>query len=390
MRSLWHSLLVFFSSLTLTVVLLALSIVLVFWATLAQVKIGVWGVQEQFFRTPFVLGYIPSTRIPVPLFPGGYVLGGMLLLNLLAAHLYHGKFAWRKLGIHLTHFGLVLLLLGELFTSIWQEEFQMRLSEGETKSYAESYRDVELAVVDRTDPKIDDVVAVPQKILAHGEAVQQASLPFRIVPRAYYPNAMLQMRSQVPNAPATVATQGIGPQVVVTPMAITYKQDERNLPAAIIELVGPEGSIGTWVVSAMLDSPQELHYGGREYQLALRFERNYKPFSLKLLKFSHDVYAGTDIPKNFSSLVEVKTRDGRDNREVSIYMNHPLRYAGLTFYQSGYEGEHTTILQVVRNPSWLMPYIACVIMALGLVIQFGLSLINFARRRRAAADSAAA
>ncbi|QYM77790.1 cytochrome c biogenesis protein ResB [Horticoccus luteus] len=389
MRSLWHSLLVFFSSLTLTVVLLALSIVLVFWATLAQVKIGVWGVQEQFFRTLFVLGFIPGTRIPVPLFPGGYLLGGMLLLNLFAAHLYHGKFAWRKLGIHLTHLGLVLLLLGELFTSIWQEEFQMRLTDGETKSYSESYRDVELAVIDRTDPKVDDVVAVPQKVLAHGEPIQQASLPFRIVPRAFYPNAVLQLRSKVPNAPESPATQGIGPQVVVTPIPITYKQDERNLPAAIVELVGPDGSLGTWVVSAMLGAPQHVNYAGHDYVLTMRFERNYKPFSLKLIKFSHDVYEGTDIPKNFSSLVEVKTPDGRDNREVNIYMNHPLRYAGLTFYQSGYEGEHTTILQVVRNPSWLMPYIACLIMAFGLVIQFGLSLIKFARRRRAASDPAA-
>ena len=69
----------FFVSLRLTVVLLALSIVLVFWATLAQVQLGIWGVQEQFFRTFFVLLKIPGTEIPVPVFPGGYFLGGLLL-----------------------------------------------------------------------------------------------------------------------------------------------------------------------------------------------------------------------------------------------------------------------------------------------------------------------
>jgi hypothetical protein len=36
-------------------------------------------------------------------------------------------------------------------------------------------------------------------------------------------------------------------------------------------------------------------------------------------------------------------------------MNNPLRYAGLTYYQASFDGEHTTILEVVRNPSWLVP-----------------------------------
>ena len=41
-------------------------------------------------------------------------------------------------------------------------------------------------------------------------------------------------------------------------------------------------------------------------------------------------------------------------------MNHPLRYQGETFYQSGVLGlGKGTILQVVRNPGWLIPYISC-------------------------------
>jgi hypothetical protein len=43
------------------------------------------------------------------------------------------------------------------------------------------------------------------------------------------------------------------------------------------------------------------------------------------------------------------------------------------------------VLEVVRNPSWQLPYISCSLIALGLVIQFGLSLSGFFRSRRAAA-----
>ncbi len=384
MRELWSSFHDFFVSLKLTVVLLALSIILIFWATLAQVQLGVWGVQEHFFRTFFVLQKIPGTEIPVPVFPGGYFIGGLLLLNLITAHISRFKFTWRKSGIFLTHLGLIVLLLGELFTGLWQEEFSMRLDEGQTKNYSESYRQNELAIIDATDPKFDDVVAIPEKLLARHTEVQHPKLPFRVVPKAYFPNAMLQMRQPASTEPASPATAGIGPQITATPLPLTYKQDERNLPAAYVELIGPEGTLGTWLVSTQLTDAQTFDYAGRTWRLGLRFQRNYKPYSLTLLKFSHDRYAGTEIPKNFSSRVRLTTPDGIDDREVLIYMNNPLRYGGLTFYQASFDGERTSILQIVRNPSWTLPYLACGLMSIGLLLQFGLSLAAFASKRRAA------
>ena len=66
-------------------------------------------------------------------------------------------------------------------------------------------------------------------------------------------------------------------------------------------------------------------------------------------------------------------------------MNNPLRYAGLTFYQAGFENnDTTTILQVVRNPAWSMPYVACTLMTLGLILQFGFHLVAFVRKRQTA------
>jgi len=68
-----------------------------------------------------------------------------------------------------------------------------------------------------------------------------------------------------------------------------------------------------------------------------------------------------------------------------IYMNHPLRYRGETYYQAGFQKDDSaTVLQVVRNPSFLAPYVACVIVALGLLVQFGYHLVGFSRKRRAA------
>jgi hypothetical protein len=379
----------FFVSLRLTVVLLALSIVLIFWATLAQVQLGIWGVQEKFFHTFFVLENIPGTAIPVPVFPGGYFLGGLLLLNLVAAHLYRFKLEWKKAGIQLTHLGLILLLLGELITSLQQVESNMRLPEGGTMRYSESYRINELAILDTTNPEFNEVVAIPEAVLADGGSIQHPKLPFQIRIRDYYPNAALALRDQpAPGgqqaATGPLATAGIGPRVAVTPLRLTYKQDERNAPAAHLEFVGPEGSLGTWLVSPLLGMPQKFDYAGRTWEIALRFKRYYYPFALTLLDFTHEKYAGTDIPKNFASRIHLKTDDAREDREVLIYMNNPLRHAGLTFYQASFEkGDKVSILQVVRNPGWVLPYIACIMMGLGLLVQFGIHLLGFVRKRSA-------
>ncbi len=372
-------------SLKLTVVLLVFSILLILAATLDQVNLGIWAVQEKYFYT-FVV-YMKVGNVSLAIFPGGFTIGGLLLVNLLAAHFYRFKFTWRKVGIWLAHAGLILLIIGQLLTGLWQDEYQLRLDQGQTKNFSESYRNVELVLTDTTNPKFDEVVAIPEKPLARLETVQHPKLPFRVVVKTYFPNSSLQLRGPMqPADPAAPATQGIGPRVLATLQPLTYKQEERNIPSAYVELVGPDGTLGTWLVSPWLDETQRFSVAGRDWKIALRFARHYQPYALTLLKFSHDRYAGTEIPKNFSSRIRLTTPDGRDDREVLIYMNNPLRYAGLTFYQAGFENnDQTTVLQVVRNPSWLIPYVACIIMTLGLLIQFGIHLTGFIAKRRPAA-----
>lgn len=70
------------------------------------------------------------------------------------------------------------------------------------------------------------------------------------------------------------------------------------------------------------------------------------------------------------------------DREVLIWMNNPLRYAGATFYQADFDQstELTTVLQVVTNPGWMAPYVACMLVATGMLAHFGMLLVRFSRR----------
>jgi len=380
----------FFVSLRLTVALLALSIILVFWATLEQAQLGVWGVQEKFFRSLIVLSTVPGTQIPLPVFPGGYFIGGLLMINLIASHVHRFKFTWKKSGIQLTHFGLIILLVGELITGLLQEDYSMRLGEGETKNYSESFRRHELVIVDTSDPDYDNVVAIPESLVKDGDPVQHPQLPFRVQFHGYLPNSDLQLTanladSQTAQTIPNPADQGVGPRISVIPLPVTYRDNERNLPTAWVELIGADGPLGTWLVSPLLLAPQEFEYAGKIWRIGMRIEREYKPFALTLLELRHDVYAGSSIPKNFSSRVRIETNDGTENREALIYMNNPLRLQGLTFYQYQMDSANGfSVLQVVRNPGRALPYIACVLMGLGLTIQFGIHLVGFTTRRRKA------
>ena len=60
--------------------------------------------------------------------------------------------------------------------------------------------------------------------------------------------------------------------------------------------------------------------------------------------------------------------------------NNPLRYRGLTFFQQSFGKDDTlSVLQVVANPVWVTPYLACLLVSLGLLWHFGISLARFRR-----------
>jgi hypothetical protein len=140
--------------------------------------------------------------------------------------------------------------------------------------------------------------------------------------------------------------------------------------------------IGTWSLAAGFPRPLSFQAAGKTCQIVLRPKRFYKPFAIQLLQFRHDRYAGTDIAKNFSSRIKLTDPAKHEDRESLIFMNNPLRYRGYTFFQAGFDdNDTTTVLQVAQNPSWLVPYISCALIVLGMLLQFGMHLVSFVKRR---------
>jgi hypothetical protein len=381
-----------FASLRLTVALFALSIVLVFSGTLAQVDEGIWTVLGKYFRSlvvwiPVQIYFKRSVAVPGSFpFPGGWLLGGLLLTNLLAAHFTRFRANWRRAGILIIHGGLVLMMLSEFVTGVFAVEGNMAIDQGSASNYVVNQRATELALVDASDPKMDDMVVVPDRMLKRGGRVHHDFLPVDLDVVRYMINSDVVPPARAPADAKNRATAGAGLSAVAVERPEVSGADPNqtvDTPSAYVTLKskGSDRTFGTYLVSVLV-APQPVTVDGRAYELSLRFRRTYKPYTFHLLEFRHDRYLGTDKPKNFSSLVRLVDPSVNEDREVKIWMNHPLRHAGETFYQSSFKpGDTGTILQVVRNPGWLMPYISCVMVSGGMLFHFGMHLYDFLRRR---------
>jgi hypothetical protein len=394
------------SALELTIVCLALALILVFAGTIAQVHLGLYAVQAQYFHSYFVYWTPPGSHLKIPVLPGGWLVGLVLVVNLLAAHIRRFRFVRTQLGILLVHAGLILLLVGQFFTEILQVESQMRLEVGASKNYAEDSRRVELAVIDVTNPDRDDVTGIPQSALEKGGDIRVPGLPFTVRVNKYFANS-LPAGPMSGEGEKLKARDGLGQRLFFSAAPATARMDDENKPSALLEVVTDKGPVGQWTVSTWMtkhpwvavlqeqvgsllnlsvEEPQSFSVNGHTYQIALRPVRYYKPYSITLLQFKHDTYAGTDIPSNFASKVHLSDPSRGEDRDVLIFMNSPLRYRGETYYQASFEsGDRVSILQVVRNPASIIPYVACGVIGGGLVIQFLMHLFRFARNRAAAA-----
>jgi hypothetical protein len=409
------------TSLRLTVVLLAFGILLVFIGTIAQVDEGLYNAQARYFRQWFVIGLgVFGKRLPIIL-PGGYLIGTLLLVNLVAAHIYRFKLTPKKIGIQLAHSGVILLLVGQLLTDMLAHETQMWLTEGQATTYSFSPQNFELAFTTDGGAGTDQVIAIPAELLLRQRELKNENLPFTIRLTSYWKNSEPTFRAPMMTNAPPLTTNGVAKSFDFGPADETKKMDERNIPTAVVEFLGAAGSQGVWVVSgwggdesmvsvlgrsyarsvgpqmaqsivARMTAPQTISVGGKQFTFVLRPQRTYHPFSMTLLKATHTVYAGTDIPKDFRSNVRLANQASGEKREVEIYMNNPLRYAGLAFYQyqmgAGEEVREagqlaTSTLQVVRNPGWITPYLGCFLVAAGLVIQFMFHLVGFISKRSA-------
>jgi len=326
-----------------------------------------------------------SMRILWQLSKGSFA--GIVLL--IGCGLVFGK----RAGIVLLHGGVGLMMFGELLVGLGAVEGQMPITEGQTANFVHDIRTWEVAIIDPAGDKEDHVTVIPkgaiEAALQSQQPIDHPDLPFKIEVLKVIPNGM--PRPILPDD-KKLATKGMGVNYAVDPekqVAGTDSSGKIDQTAAYLKLTSKDGQdLGTYLVGitfSMLNFQDDISVGDKLYRMALRFKRTYKPYSITLKDVRKDDYIGTNTPKNYSSDVVINdpSRNVSD-RDVKIWMNNPLRFAGETFYQSNYfkdqSGEETTTLAVVSNTGWMIPYVSCMIVAIGMLTHFSLTLSRFLQR----------
>lgn len=387
------------ASLRLTVILLAMSMFLILAGTLAQVDSDIEVVKRHLFHAwwtwiPFGLfyhrtpsgGYVVPGGIP---FVGGYTLIAALLINLLTAHLVRFKLAWKRAGIIMIHLGLIMLLVSECLTANYAHEGTMTLSTNMALNYVQDIQRSELAIEDSSPADHDNVTVIPASMLEQpGTTIHDPRVPFDITVNDYYENSQLLGPFQDgPKADSRVnAGTDVGRRIMpIAPFSgVGDDADKVDRPTAILTLSYQGKTLGTWSASSWTDAPQQVTLpNGSSYTIDLRFVRTYKPYTVKLLKFTHEKYIGSDIDKNFASRVRLVDPSRNVDLEALIWMNHPLRYDFQTFYQQSFDPTRAdvTTIQIVENRNGILPYLALGISLVGLLAHFGMVLVRFLGRR---------
>ena len=375
---------------------------LTYFGTLQQVEDGLYIVQQEYFYSYFVVQepiqlFPLPVRLPFPLpLPGGFVLMGLLSINLFVGGLVRIRKTQRTFGILVTHVGMAFLMAAGLVKIVDSEDGYVALVEGETSGSFQSHYLWDLVIYD-ADPQGAEGVRewiVPQEQFADLRGSSRKfgaeGLPFELELAHYEDHAQVLPVGPMWASPAP-EVNGYG----IRPLP-NQPEAENHVPAlwAKASVDGEPQELLLWggarfpaiVESSAGQSASGGNGGeGERFALALRKRRYAFPWKIRLEEFFMDEHPGTNMASEYRS--DVTHIEGERNTRVRIEMNKPMRRDGYILYQASYgrrrDGELYSQVAVVRNPSDQWPKYACYVIGIGMALAFGQRLVQHIQKQNA-------
>ena len=274
------------------------------------------------------------------------LLLSLLGLNLLICSLDRAlKFSRRTAGLIITHFSLLLILLGALISALFAQKGFIGLYEGEAKDiffikdkpYKLSFKlSLEKFNLEWYEPKTHQVIVYLKdrkkkftySVKPHEERrIEGTDYSFTVLD--YIPNFFIDQDGK-----------------------IMRKSDLPNNPALSIQISHPQRAIEQRWIFAKFPS-----------------------FSSNVNKDIKFIYNWKEMIKEFQSYVKVIDQ-GEVVLSKMIRVNHPLKYKGYTIYQTSYNPDELnwTGLQVVKDPGVALVFAGFIFLNIGLVITYYVKL----------------
>jgi hypothetical protein len=339
--------------------------------TITQKYIGLYQAQEKFFSSWFLWHW------SMPVAPGGRMTMAFIILILTCKLLFSSPWRTKNVGVMVTHFGSLMLLGGGVLTAYFSSEGSMVLDEGQSSGVYQDYHAHEIAVVDTRGEAEDEVIGFSGSYLKQGATLKTENLPFKMEVLSFYENIYIAAKKN----PALESERGMAKRFDLKEMPLSPEENQ-NRAGIRLKVSGlGDGNDGIYALYEYMDVPQSFTVGKDVFQIALRKKAYILPFEIELLDFERQVHPGTNTPRSFKSDVNVVR--GEAKRKLTISMNEPLRTEGYTLYQSSFsqaEGKETSILAVVENKGRMFPYIASIIICIGILIHLVLHIPQLIRR----------
>ena len=356
-----------------TVICLIVLCILVLWGTLYQTSHGIYEAKQYLFDAWWVVvgGFIPI--------PGVRLTILFLILNQLCMLAFKQSWKPAKIGIILAHVGVLILFVGGAYISYTSRESTLTLWEGESSSGSYNFKNWEIAawkqdsagIILSSSSTIDfDTIHKGLKLL-----FPCCEIPFSVETR--YRNCIAFALAHYGNS------SNRGPTTIDSIAARPPESDpSQNIPGVILSC-DVDGVRQQQFLFGQNTEPSRLKIGQTEVFLALRPKSIALPATVTLLDFIKDDYAGTSTARQYSSKIHVKAAD--IDRDVVVSMNRPFRYRHHTFYQSSFsltDNKESSTFAVVENRGKALPYIAGLLIGIGLIFHFSLKLIIYLCRVR--------
>ena len=338
-------------------------LVLLFCGTIAQKYIGLYQAQSKYFSSFFFWFYF------IPL-PAGWTAMGIIFTSLLCKTIFYTKNIRKNLGSFITHFGIILLLMGGFLTALLSKEAYMLIPEGKQSNILSDYHKVELAI---TNQKTKKSLIFNQNFLNKTKTLSSQQLPFSLKNINFMKNTEIIKRTKPKGEPF----EGFA-KIFKIKRKQTDKESEKNISGLTFHIFKDEKK-RTYSIFEGMPIKQSITWDNEIYTVELRPVQTYLPFYIHLIDFEKDYYPGTNQARSYKSSVVIK--DSLLEQKRLIKMNQPLRHKGYTFYQSSFVEDReseSTVLAVVQNAGRVFPYLSSLIVCLGLLIHilFNISIFR--------------
>ena len=370
----------------IAVVCLSLLFLLTFFGTIEQRWFGLWTTIHKYFdyNSVFVLPTRGDGKVIFPPLPGAYWVIVVLSFNMFLGGIVRARKGWRKAGVLVSHFAILFMLVAGAVSSVYKEEGNMRVLQGEKSDYAQKLfkHDIEVFAFDEEGDREEPAIIRSKSIKALGKKgeleVSFEKFDFKLEIDRYLPYSELALDSLTTQRPNN---EEVVDGFFLVKVEKDTKTEERNMPGCYVSIKDENDDlIQRLVLWAGNPYPVTFNYEGKRYGVTYLMEIWPMPFEVELHKTFGENHPGTEIPSWFqSNIVKV---DGSNRADYEIVMNEPARHGGYTLYQAGFtraaEGETpSSTFAVVNNPSDKWPEYALWASAAGLLFHFMAMLVRF-------------